>query len=323
MPSPTLSEADVMSAFAQDCVEIYRNWQRETPARRRSAIQDAVRTATRSTSLPDFAFFFKEMAPHMGGHFDAQNWRLDINTLKSDVHGLSQADFVSFCSVLYHEARHGEQWYRCVQGVLAGELTNPWLDGVNVKPAHVGTNMYIPLQIVQHAEARGTVSWNKYKNELPVGSWFDSIWGVNRDHRGTVLAHLQTMYVQYRALPEEVDAWNTQFALEAAINPLLAGVAQHVVEAAEPVKQLRSQHAKAINGPTGLEAQLKQVKLKHVALPEKTGKVGALTGSHSSKIAQSSNVGTSKPLESTGAVSRVKELIAAQNALIKQMAKTR
>lgn len=321
MPSPTMSEADVMSAFAQDCVDIYRDWQREAPARRRSAIQDAIRTVTRSTALPDFAFFFKKMDAHMNGHFDAQNWRLDINSLKSDVHGLTQADFVSFCSVLYHEARHGEQWYRCAQGVLAGELTNPWLDGIDVRPAHIASTMYFPLQIIQHAEARGRVSWNKYKVELPVGTWFDSVWGANRVHRGNVLTHLQTMYVQYRALPEEVDAWNTQFAVEALINPLLAGVAQHVVEAADPVSSLRDQHAKVIGGPSGLEAQLKQVKLKHVVRPESSGNVGALAQGHVAKMADASKVGISEQSESTGF--RVRELVKTQNNLIKQLAKSR
>lgn len=323
MPNPTLSNADVKEAFARDCVDIYKNWQKESPARRRSAIQDAVRSATRTTSLPDFAFFFKKMPPTSGGHFDAQQWRLDINSLKSDVHGLSQADFVGFCSVLYHEARHGEQWYRCVQGALAGELTNPWLDGVNVAPAHIASRMFIPVQIVQHAEARGKTSWNRYKSELPIGAWFDSVWGANRDHRGNVLSHIQTMYQQYRDLPEEVDAWNTQFELEALINPLLVGVAQHVVEEAEPVSQLRTDHAKVINGPSGLEAQLRSVKLKHVSRPETTHKVGSLVGGHNSKIVQSGSTGTSAPLDSTGASSRVKDLVAAQNSLIMQLSKSR
>ena len=321
MPNPTLSEAGVMSAFAQACVEIYRDWQLETPAVRRSKIQQAVRDAARSAALPDFGFYFKTMAPTRGGEFNQQAWRLDINSHKSDVHGLTRADFVSFCSVLYHESRHGEQWYRCAQGVLAGDLTNPWLDGVNVAPEHVRSTMYLPLQVVEHAESRGKINWNKYKGELPVAGWFDSIWGVNRAHRGNVLTHLQTMYAEYRALPEEVDAWATQFDLEALINPLLLAVAQHQVEASEPVKDLRAQHTQAITGPTGLAAQLQSAKLKHVTKPEASSKVKAVTSSHQAAIAQSSTVSTSAPIDGTGAQSRVRELVAAQNGLLKQLGK--
>lgn len=327
MPDPTLSDQDVMSAYADACVDIYRSWQSESAARRRSAIQDAVWNACRTVALPGFSFFFRKMEPHMGGHMDATKWRLDINTEKSDTHGLQQADFISFCSVLYHEARHGEQWYRCAQGVLAGELTNNWLNGSGsqVLPPHVARMMHIPLSVVRHAEARGVNSWNRYRNDLPVGSWFDSVWGTHRVHRGTVLSHLQTMYNEYRALPEEVDAWATQFAVEALITPRLAGVAQHQVEEGKSVKNLKQDHLGQINqgGPGGLLSQIRQVKLKHVSLPERNSQVGSLKDHFRNEMDRSSTVQTSEPIVGTGATRSVRDLVKAQNDLIQQTNKLR
>ena len=271
MADPTLSDETRLGEFVQGCEEIYRNWQSYTPAIRRSKISEKVRQASRSVSMPQFSFVFKPLKRD-GGHFLAGTWRLEIDTGVSERHAVGVDEMLWFCSILYHESRHGEQWYRCVQGALAGDLrpstnqvrhkslgsTVPEVqaklrpvgqraltDPKKLKPADIASRLGVPLAVVQHAEARGAHAYAQYARELPISNWFHSVWGSNRRHRGEVLKHPQIQAAgtvanqNYHNLPEEADAFATQHALEQRLRLRLQSVAQRAVTKSKGVKDLR------------------------------------------------------------------------------------
>jgi hypothetical protein len=272
MPQPTLSDATRINAFVSGCTNIYKNWQKLTPAIRRSKICEQVRLATRSISLPDLSFSFKPMQRD-GGHLLQQSWCLEIDTGVSERHQVGVDEMLWFCSILYHESRHAEQWYRCVQGVLAADfrpsknsvksvsLGNSIADvrsnlrSVNdrvladpkkLSTASIAERMMMPLSVVQHAEARGKNAYRLYAKELPIANWFNSIWGSGRRNRGQVLRHPEIQVVnsianqRYHALPEEADAFDTQYALERSLRIRLQGVNQTNVQASRGVQNLRN-----------------------------------------------------------------------------------
>lgn len=311
MTQPTMNDVQVMMTYAQSCVEIYRDWQTMGAAERRSQIQNSIRRVTASVTVPEFAFFFKAMSWERGGELNAQNWRLDINTAVSDSHNVTVADFIWFCSNLYHEARHGEQWYRCAQGVLAGDFRNDYLDGTNVDPVHVSRQMYIPLNVIQHAEARGKQTWRQYKEQLPVRRWFFSVWGNGRVYRAQILANPHVLTPgnawndSYLALPEEVDAYATQHAVEALLAPMLTTVVQKEVAAASTISTLRRNFEAAT--PTPLPAAIGVI-----PVPGR-GRVAEIQAQLQRAPQQ-----TTSSVVVTGAQRRVKELVAAHAALIQQ-----
>lgn len=273
MPQPTLSDATRINAFVSGCTNIYIDWQKLTPAIRRSKISEQVRIALRSISLPDLSFSFR-ILQRDGGHFLHQSWCLEIDTEISERHQVGVDEMLWFCSILYHESRHAEQWYRCIQGVLADDfrpsknavksvtLGNSIADvrsnlrSVNdrvladpkkLSAANIAERMMIPLNVVQHAEARGKNSYRRYAQELPITNWFNSIWGSGRRNRGQVLRHPDIQVTnsianqRYHALPEEADAFATQYALEQALRVRLQGVNQTNVQASRGVQNLRNE----------------------------------------------------------------------------------
>lgn len=246
----TLNNVEVMTTFARGCVSVYENWQAETPAFHERRVQDLLSAACRSASLPDFSFAFVDLG-NGGGELDQNAWRLRINSQHTNSHVLPQYLFKWLCGILYHEARHGEQWVRCAQGVLAGDFVIP--GAPNTQVATVATWMRLPNAVVLHAHAT-QARYDALKNSQPVRSWFDSVWGAQRGHRGTVLGRPNIMVSgtadnhAYINLPEEVDAYATQYAMEAILDPLLTATAQRQVEDKRPVAELRTGHEQSASG---------------------------------------------------------------------------
>lgn len=228
-----------------------------------------------------------------GGELSALDWCLNIEKTVSEEHAVTKERFLWFCSGLYHESRHGEQWFRCAHGVVRGELTNRWLDGTAPQrlPEHVARMMLLPRAVVEAAEARGGASWAAYRREQAVEAWFDSIWGIARGWRGRVLAHPDLMvdgtaaHARYLALPEEVDAYALQHAIEAQMDPLLpADPPQAPPLPAIAVRQV------AIQPPvSALDAQIRAVQLRHVPMEDRsyeTSAVRRLVAAHAALIAR-------------------------------------
>lgn len=178
--------------------------------------------------MPEFDFFAGSLGGSWG-QLNSQKWSIDVELDIFSAAYPTSKEFLRAVSTIYHEARHGEQWFRCTQIVANGILPFP-LQGMPVGPSQrVATNfgamtnngvtaenlkvwMFVPMVVAEQAE--------RMKRFFPanmtalVTTWYNSIYGANRVYRNNVLNTMShggiETYVQYLNLPEEVDAWGLQ-----------------------------------------------------------------------------------------------------------------
>lgn len=217
---PTLWDPTIQEQFANACAKLEDDWSALIPAMRQNRFKLAVNEVARSVHMPEFTFHFSALGPSLMGNFDFQNWRMNMNeSFTKDKH-VSPKTFYKFCSTLYHETRHAEQWYRCVEGVLNGLFPLPlWgraakSTSVRVaghKAQDVADYMWVPRTVVDRAQM--TRRFFPTSEQAIIQGCYDSIYGVASQYRGRVLgtmSHSIDGYKRYLNLPEEVDAWNLE-----------------------------------------------------------------------------------------------------------------
>jgi hypothetical protein len=232
----TLSDQDTIDTFAAGAKEVYEHWQENTPVANQNAIINLLRTAVRNTTVRPFAYSFKDFSNGSGGQLSSGSWTLEINRAYTNQHDLPEYLFKWLCGILYHEARHGEQYFCCAQGVHIGDLVLPTaLSGIGTKSQQIGAAMGISDKAVTDAENIGSYRLKSVGEKNTVKAWFNSVWGTQSGHRSAVytMPNLFTAgsagNIAYTSLPEEVDAYAIQAAVEAAIDIAIAGVTQIVV----------------------------------------------------------------------------------------------
>jgi hypothetical protein len=117
-------------------------------------------------------------------------------------------------NTIYHEGRHGEQWFCAAQSQAAA----------GVPPSVIAKQMKLPAAVTANAAMNPA---RPGTSEGEVGNAVDtSVYGPRAEHRQAVLTDLNQAqpkngtYEQYRALPEEEDAWRQGDAVEAQYNAL-------------------------------------------------------------------------------------------------------
>jgi hypothetical protein len=236
----TLRDADVIANFARGAREIYVNWQDKLPSHNQAAVAQLIRSAVRSTTTPALEFNFKTFNDGSGGALNPTSWVLEINNTYTDKHDLEEYLFTWLCGILYHEARHAEQYYYCAQAVFAGDATlGVPLSGAGSRLQQVGLAMNLPNKVVRAAENTRSYKMLGQSEKTTVLGWFNSVWGTQKGHRSYVytMSDLFTPgtrgNVAYINLPEEVDAYATQAAVEAAVTSEL----QNLVQVAIPQRE--------------------------------------------------------------------------------------
>ena len=189
--------------------------------------------------MPEFEFHFSPLGDSEMGNFGFTNWRMNMNSAftKNDQAGGKQ--YYKFCSTLYHETHHAEQWFRCVQGVCKGTFPLPLFGRPNLpssqrvaghQAADIAQYMWVPVSVVNRAQATRMMFPTGQAELDAIRRWYDSIYGVRSSYRGRVLStmgHDIAGYKRYLTLPEEVDAWN----VEREFRRLLKSKAQQASEA--------------------------------------------------------------------------------------------
>ena len=232
----TLSDQDIIDGFAGGAKEVYKHWQQNTAIANENAIVNLLRAAIRNTPVPSLSYSFKDFNNGSGGQLNSAHWILEINRSYTNQHALPVYLFKWLCGILYHEARHAEQYFCCVQGVHLGDLVLPTaLSGSGTKSQQIGTAMDISDKVVTAAESIGSYRLKSQGEKNSIRAWFDSVWGAQRGHRSNVykMSHLFDVgsagNIAYTSLPEEVDAYAVQASVETAIDSAIAGVTQIVV----------------------------------------------------------------------------------------------
>jgi hypothetical protein len=105
----------------------------------------------------------------------------------------TQAQIDDIANTVYHEARHAEQWFNIAQ-LRAGQGRTS---------AQIASEMGIPARIASAAVAAPIVAGTA--KALIAQGWYDQIYGTGGAERNRVLT--SGTNAEYRALPEEHDAW--------------------------------------------------------------------------------------------------------------------
>lgn len=229
----TLQDVTVRTNFVNDCRTIWQNWLQGGPGgnralRREGEFTNAINRMASFMVVPTVSF--KHMSKGWGS-FDWTKWKLKVNDDYTQEPDIKYKDFVELCCTVYHETRHGEQFYRIAQGLSAGDLKYPDASPTQVgQMAKTGTgsvrsriNMFqsmvsgndplqvdpgkrpgiiakwidIPVNIAQHADA-ARAGFQVYTS-LAKPAWFK---------RATVLDEVnEWMRATYKKTYSEMDDW--------------------------------------------------------------------------------------------------------------------
>jgi uncharacterized Zn-binding protein involved in type VI secretion len=195
-------------AFAKEMKELLKDWNMLDRNGRIEAIRRALNRAT-PPAMPPLGVVVRNMPdPHRLGEMEFHDWRVALNATLVDG-SMTDAKMAKLTNTVYHEGRHGQQWFHVAQSQAAA----------GVSPSQISNAMDIPRPIAETAAMnpadRGT-------SEGEVGKAVDtSVYGSRAAYRNDVLTDLAQphrkhgTYEQYRALPEEEDAWRQGNAAEA------------------------------------------------------------------------------------------------------------
>ncbi len=162
------------------------------------------------------------------GQFEFSSWTMKLNQELFSEPTLTNEEAANMAEVVYHEARHAEQWSRMAR-MLAGR-------GKSAQA--IASEMSIPPEIAQDAISKPLKQGKQ--GALEAERWYESVYGAQKNDRNQVLSELdavanafkqadeefrrsptpenearrddayqqyQVVYQKYRSLPEEADAF--------------------------------------------------------------------------------------------------------------------
>jgi hypothetical protein len=199
-----MARADNRSAYAAAMRKIYDNWDSMTPEERRRAMEDALNNSL-PNHMPRLRLSMEPLASDLNGQLDFQNWEVEVN--RSMLEGdMTEEQFAEMSNTIYHEGRHGEQWYNAAQ-YRANEGDSA---------EEISSGMGVPQRVGEHAVNNPA---EEGTSENAMGeSVYNSVYGDRAAHREDVYDDMDTgeagSYDRYQALPEEEDAFRQGDAAE-------------------------------------------------------------------------------------------------------------
>jgi hypothetical protein len=222
-----LRDEGVQQVFASAMAELHRSWPKLAAHERRQGLQAAVDGAANAAQKPGWDVQCRALAAGLDGQLrcDRNNWSLEV--ADAFVEGLNddREAWLGSVSAIYHEMRHGEQWYLCAQGVLAEQFPLPGgaqpADPAGVAERDLRDTMGLPGAVVRHAIQRS----RQFPHDLlsATRSWYDSLFGAGRPSQTRVLETIQHggKVADHLHLAEEQDAWDVQQCVRERIRTLI------------------------------------------------------------------------------------------------------
>lgn len=142
---------------------------------------------------------------NLSGEFDTANWMMTLNDVNfGDPEGeydttVLTARHHEVAETVYHEARHAEQCFRCCRERA----------GLGATPEQIyaamdlGSTPVPPMWVIEMAAQNPILQCDPSQYEAE--QWYRSMYGEDADARRDALT--TGTYDEYRALPEEADAW--------------------------------------------------------------------------------------------------------------------
>lgn len=201
-----LLDASNTKEFCAEFAKIKKDWDKMTPDQRRAALATAANRQLGKSGVPPVGINSVPFAQATRrGELNFQTWSLDINSSLLGRSTLTSAEARGLANTVYHESRHAEQWFSMarVQAAAPGASAGQLAAATGMPPSVVTSAMRSPLRLNESPQAVFGAAMNR------------SVYGADGNYRNDVLRRLssssrtQTTYDQYRALPEEADAWKT------------------------------------------------------------------------------------------------------------------
>ncbi len=104
----SLQSNNILNQFVTNCTSLWTSWNTGAPGSRQTRIQQAVAQMTSFMVRPSVAF----TAMSGWGSFNWGGWRLKLSSKYTGQNDIKYGKFLEFCSTIYHETRHAEQFYR-------------------------------------------------------------------------------------------------------------------------------------------------------------------------------------------------------------------
>lgn len=199
-----LAAAANMAEFCADFASLMRDWDTLSPAEREARLGEITNKQLAKSGVPPQGVVGDaSKAPGNASYaFKTDKIKVSQATLNSPGK-LTQTEAKELANTVYHEARHAEQWF-----LMARQSA-----GAGNTPAQIASKMRVTTQSAQ-AAAASPLSGVSPQNVL-AEACTESVYGSRRRYRNRVLKS-NGHYEEYRALPEEQDAWNTGDGLPCA-----------------------------------------------------------------------------------------------------------
>jgi uncharacterized Zn-binding protein involved in type VI secretion len=206
MGSPTVLIGDVgfglldpanMAEFCKQFAQLVRDWPRLTPEQRRARLEQIANNQLAKSGLPTQSVAGSASLTPGNAQYDFPSGRLEVSQAELNSPTLSPAAGRSLANSVYHESRHAEQWY-----LMARQQA-----GAGASAAQIQSSMGVPANFAASAAANPLTGTSAQGNLA--GACWNSVYGPRGAYRNGVLNNINNQYSEYRALPEEQDAWNT------------------------------------------------------------------------------------------------------------------
>jgi hypothetical protein len=206
---PSLSDRVILDTYIRDCSAAWEAFKDSGVSKMRKKLITAVNTALASSGVPTIGTS-EDLTSTDNGTFEFGDWKIVFGGASATT-GQSSKIFADTVNTVYHESRHCEQWFRIAQALAAGSIRLPAIlpSGIT-RPAagnaaSIEAFMFIPRRIANLAVANTNLGGVQLRL---VQGWFESIYGVGRNPRGSRLNDIGNRYQDYRSLAEELDAWH-------------------------------------------------------------------------------------------------------------------
>jgi hypothetical protein len=183
-----LNSNRIIDQFSKDIKSLENNWGQLTSGQRQNSLQTSLNKSLNSAGLPSIKIELKQFPAQLQGQFDFHNWKMYVNEDLIKDSKLSPEEASNLAQTIYHEARHGEQFYRVAE-LLA---SNP-PDGQKRTPQEIAKQLQffgVP-GITLAQQAAQTVQKNPLSSEqiIQARAWYQSVYGKD-SQREQVLKNL-------------------------------------------------------------------------------------------------------------------------------------
>jgi hypothetical protein len=197
-----LNSSRIIDQFTKDIKELEIKWDKMTPNERQNKLQISIDKSLNSAGLPNLEIKLKNFPAQLQGQFDFHNWKMYVNQNLINDSKLSPKEASNLAQTIYHEARHGEQFYR-----MAELLANNPPDGQKRTPKEIAEKLQftevVGINIAQHAAQTGKKNPLSSEQIIQARAWYQSVYGKD-SQREQVLKNLHNTSQTFSSIEKVV-----------------------------------------------------------------------------------------------------------------------